>query len=363
MQFFFEIGDIFSKFGDKFKQFFRFMAAAAPTFKDIRQQIAARTTAPIYVVHGPEGYYVDELVKAFEAMVPEPERDFNLYVLYATQTDPEMVQEACMRYPMMAERQVVILKEAQAVKADYMEKLAAYAEHPNPQTVFVVAGRGEKVTGAKFLKAVRASGGVVFETPKLFENKVGPVIETLVRNEGMTIDQKALAMLIDHVGTDLSRIVNEVAKLKTALPAGGAITPQAVEKLIGVSKDFNNWELVDALAVRDVAKVYRIADYFRANPKQNPSIVTCVAIFGFFSKLLLAIYAPEKTESGIAGAIGARPYSGELKRIIVGMKNYSAWQVINAISACRRFDVRAKGIGSRADEYSLLRELLFTTLN
>lgn len=339
------------------------MATEAPTFKDIKQQIAASQTAPIYILHGPEGYYVDELVKAFEALIPEEARDFNLYVLYATQTTPEQVQEACMRYPMMTDRQVVILKEAQGVKADFLDKLTAYAEHPNPQTVLVVAGRGDKVTGAKFLKAVKASGGVVFETPKLYDNKVGPMIESLVRNEGLTIDQKALAMLIDHVGTDLSRIINEVTKLKTALPSGGSITPQVVEKLIGVSKDFNNWELVDAIAVRDTAKIYRIADYFQANPKQNPAIVTGIAIFGFFAKLLLALYAPEKTESGIAGAIGARPYSSELKRITAGMRNYNAWQVINAISACRRFDVRAKGIGSRTDEYALLRELLFTILN
>lgn len=339
------------------------MASAAPTFKDIKQQIAAGQTAPIYIVHGPEGYYVDELVKAFEAMVPVGERDFNLYVLYATQTEPSQVQEACLRYPVMAERQVVILKEAQAVRADYLDKLAAYAEHPNPQTTLVIAGRGDKVSGAKFLKAARAGGAVVFETPKLFDNKVGPMLESLVRHEGMTIDQKALAMLIDHVGTDLSRIVNEVTKLKTALPSGAAITPQAVESLIGVSKDFNNWELIDALAVRDVAKIYRIADYFEANPKQNPAIMTGIAIFGFFAKLLLALYAPEKTESGIAGATGARPYSGEIKRLMAGMRNYSAWQTINAISACRRFDVRAKGIGSRLNEYALLRELLFTILN
>ncbi len=339
------------------------MATAAPTFKELQQQIAARKTAPIYVLHGSEGYYVDELVKDFEKLIPEDARDFNLYVLYATQTTPEQVQETCMRYPMMSDFQVVILKEAQAVRADFLDKLTAYAEHPNQQTILVVAGRGDKVTGAKFLKAVRASGGVVFETPKLYENKVGPMIEQLVRQEGLTIDQKALAMLMDHVGTDLSRIMNEVTKLKTALPAGGAITPQVVEKLIGVSKDFNSWEFLDALAARNTAKVYRIADYFEANPKQNPAIMLGISIFGFFAKVLLALYAPDKSESGICGATGARPYSGDLKRIVSGMRNYNAWQVINAIAACRRFDVRAKGIGSRADEYALFRELLFTILN
>ena len=339
------------------------MAVGAPTFRELRQQISAGHTSPLYIIHGPEGFYVDELIKSFEHLIPETERDFNYYVLYATQTEPSEVEETCMRFPLMADRQVVILKEAQAVRADYLDRLAAYAQHPNPQTVFVVAGRGDKVAGAKFMKAAKASGAVIFETPKLYENKVGPTIESLVKAEGMTIDQKALAMMVDHVGTDLSRIMNEVSKLKTALPAGAAITPQAIEKLIGVSKDFNNWELIDALAIRDTARIFRITDYFEANPKENPSIMTGIAIFGFFSKLLLALYAPEKTESGIAGATGARPYSGDIKRLMAGMKNYSAWQVINAISACRRFDVRAKGIGSRANEYALLRELLFTILN
>lgn len=339
------------------------MASASPSFKDIKSQIASGNLAPIYVCHGAEGYYVDELVKSFEGVIPESERDFNLYVLYATQVTPDIVRETCLRYPMMAERQVVILKEAQSAKAAFIDALASYAEHPSPQTVLVVAGRGEKVTGAKFLKAVRASKGVIFESPKLYESQVGPMIDLMVREAGLTIDSKARSLLIEHIGADLSRMVNEVGKLRTALPGGGAVTPQVIEKLIGVNKDYNNWELVDAVVARDSAKAYRIAEYFRSNPKPNPAIMSGIALFGFFAKLLMAMYAPERTESGIAAAIGSRPGSPEMRRIASGMRNYNAWQTINAISACRRFDVRAKGIGSRANEYDLLRELLFTILN
>lgn len=339
------------------------MASASPTVKEIRQQLQSGTPAPLYVLHGEEGYYLDELVKDFEALVPDDEKDFNLYVLYGPQVEPDQVVDACLRYPMMAERQVVILKEAQAVKADFINALTAYAERPNPQTVFVLVCRGAKLTGAKFLKAVAGSNGVVFESRKLYESQIGPKIDELVAEAGLTIDSKARAMLVDHVGADLSRIVNEVRKITLVLPKKAAITPQVIEKLIGVSKDFNNFELVDALAQRDAARAYRIVEYFRANPKQNPSIVTGAQIFNFFAKLILAIYAPERTEPGIAGAIGSRAGTPEVRRVIGAMRMYNARQVLAAISACRRFDVRAKGVGSRANEYDLLRELVFTILN
>lgn len=345
--------------------FFEIMAASQPTFKDIRKQLRDGQPAPIYVIHGEEAYYVDELVKEFESLVPDEEKDFNLYVLYAPQADPDVVIDACLRYPMMAERQVVIVKEVQAAarKADYLNAMAEYAARPNPQTVLVIVGRGAVLTGAAFMNAAKASGGVIFNSPKLWESRIGPVIDELASDSGLSVDSKARAMLVDHVGTDLSRIVNEVRKLTLVLPRGAAITPQVVEKLIGISKDYNNFELIDAIACRDAAKCYRIVEYFRRNPKANPSIVTGVAIFNFFAKLLLAIYAPERTEPSIAGAIGSRAGSAEVRRIIGAMKMYNARQVINAISACRRFDARAKGVGSRLDEYDLLRELLFVILN
>lgn len=341
------------------------MASAQPTFNDIRQQIKSGKPAPIYVLHGEEAYYIDELVKDFEALVPDDEKDFNLYILYGPQVQPDAVVDACLRYPMMAERQVVILKEVQAVgrKADFLNALVEYAKRPNPQTVLVVVGRGATLTGAAFMNAVKGSKGVVFTSARLWESQIGPKIEELATESGLNIDSKAKSMLIDHVGTDLSRIVNEVRKLTLVLPKGASITPQVVEKLIGVSKDYNNFELVDAIARRDVAKCYAITEYFRHNPKANPAIVTGSTLFNFFAKMLLAIYAPEKSEHGIASAIGSRPGSADVRRIMGAMRMYNARQVINAITACRKFDVKAKGVGSRLDEYDLLRELIFLILN
>lgn len=340
------------------------MASTSLSFKDIRQQLKSNSPAPIYVLHGEEAFYVDELVNDFTALVPEEERDFNLYVFYAPQTTPDVVVDACLRYPMMAERQVVILKEMQAAKskADFLNAMAEYASRPNPQTVLVVVGRGETLTGAKFLKAA-AANGVVFESRKLWESQIGAKIEELVHEAGLGIDAKSKSMLVDYLGADLSKIMNEVRKLTLVLPKGASITPQVIEKLIGVSKDFNNFELVDAIAARNALKSYRIIEYFRQNPKANPSIVTGKTLFDFFAKLLLAHYAPDKSEPSIAGAIGSRSGSAEMRRIIGAMKMYNARQVVNAISACRRFDVRSKGVGSRLDEYDLLKELIFTILN
>jgi DNA polymerase-3 subunit delta len=338
------------------------MATPAPTFEGIRRQIANRQVAPLYVLHGAEGYYIDELVKDFEALVPESERDFNLYMLYATQTSPDVVVDACLRYPMMAERQVVILKEAQAASAAFMDGLAAYAAKPNPTTVLVIAARGDKAKGAKFMKAAKEAHAVIFETKKLYESQVAPIVSQHIKAAGLNVDEKALGMLVEHVGTDLSRIINEVRKISVALPSGATVTPQVVEKLIGVSKDYNTFELVDALMQRDAVKAYRIVEYFRLNPKNNPTVPVVSMIFGQFAKLLMAWYAPDHSDASIMSVTGAR-FPSALASIKKGLRAYNARQVINAISACRRCDTRAKGIDSRSDEYDLLREMIFTILN
>lgn len=339
------------------------MASSQPTVNDIRERLRANAPAPIYVLHGEEAYYTDELVKDFEALVPDDEKDFNLYILYATQVEPDVVVDACLRYPMMAERQVVILKEAQNCKADYLNRLVEYAKRPNPQTVLVIVGRGETLTGAAFMKAVASGGGVVFNSPRLWESQIGQKIEEIVAENGLKIDAKAKAMLLEHCGTSLSRIVNEIRKLTLVLPKNSFITPQVIEKLIGVSKDYNAFELVDALATRDAAKCYTIAEYFRSNPKNNSSIAANAQIFNFFANLLIAHYTPDKTNDGLAKALGMKPRSMPLGRVERAMRMFNARQVINAISACRRHDARSKGVGSRQDEYDLLRELIFTILN
>ena len=249
------------------------MAAPAVTYDSICRQLAAKQFAPVYLLHGDEGYYIDELVRRFENILREEEREFNLHVLYAPEVEPGAVMDLCMQYPMMADRQVVILKEAQSVPADRINKLHRYVASPAETTILVICCRGAQARGKELLAAVRAKG-VNFESKKLSDYNAPAVIGAFIKAKGLKADPKALDMLIDYVGTDLSRLYNEIDKLMTALGAGATVTAEAVERNIGMSKDYNNFELVDALAVKDSGKVFRIADYFRSNPKNNPLVVS-----------------------------------------------------------------------------------------
>lgn len=337
------------------------MASSTPTFPELRRQLAAKTTlAPVYLLHGEEGYYIDELVKDFEALVPEEERDFNLYILYAPESGVETVMDVCHRYPMMAERQVVIVKEAQAIRADQLNKLHSYVERPNPTTVLVISCRGAQAKGKELLAAVKKNG-VIFESKRLSERNVLPVISDLIKEKRLNVDPKALSMLRDYIGVDLARLYNEIDKLALILGPGAMITPEAIERNIGISKDYNNFELVDAVNTRNAAKAFAIVEYFRNNPKNNPTVMTVSSLFNQFSNLLIYHYTRDKSPSGYLDALGLRsPWA--LKGYETAARNYNVRQTIEIISAIREFDTRSKGIGSRQNEYDLLKDLIFHTL-
>lgn len=337
------------------------MASSNPTFSELKRQLAARVKlAPVYLLHGEEGYYIDELVKDFEALVPEEERDFNLYVLYAPESGVETVMDVCHRYPMMAQRQVVIVKEAQAVRADQLNKLHSYVERPNETTVLVISCRGAQAKGKELLAAVKKNG-VIFESKRLSERNVVPVINDLIKEKGLNVDPKALAMLRDYIGADLSRLYNEIGKLALILGPGAMVTPEAIERNIGVSKDYNNFELVDAIVSRNPAKAFAIVEYFRNNPKNNPTVMTVSSLFNQFSNLLIYHYTRDKSQSGYMDALGMRNAWG-LRIYEVAARNYNVRQTIEIISAIREFDARSKGIGSRQNEYDLLKDLVYRIL-
>lgn len=336
-------------------------SASSPSFTELRQQIAKRVLAPVYLLHGEEGYYIDELVKDFEALVPEEERDFNLYTLYAPEVGADTIMDTCRRFPMMAERQVVIVKEGQAVRADELNRLHLYAKHPNPTTVLVICVRGAQAKARNLLTEIKNCGGVVFESKRLNERNIGPVISDLIKSKGLNIEQKGMMMLRDFIGTDLSRLYNEINKLAIVLGPGAMVTPECIERNIGVSKDYNSFELVDALSVRDSAKVLRIVNYFRSNPKKNPTVMTVASIFNYFSNLLIYQFCKDRTPAGYMAALGFRsPW--QLKGYETGARNYNARQTIEIISAIREFDTRSKGIGSRQEEWDLLQDLMFRIL-
>ena len=337
------------------------MASSTPTYSELKRQLAARTSlAPVYLLHGEEGYYIDELVKDFEALVPEEERDFNLYTLYAPESGVETVMDVCHRYPMMAERQVVIVKEAQAIRADQLNKLHSYVERPNPTTVLVISCRGAQAKGKELLAALKKNGAI-FESKRLNERNIVPVINDLIKEKGLNVDPKAFAMLRDYIGADLSRLYNEIGKLALILGKGAMVTPEAIERNIGISKDYNNFELVDAIVGRNAAKAFAIVEYFRNNPKNNPTVMTVSSLFNQFSNLLIYHYTRDKTQAGYMDALGLRNAWG-LRVYEAASRAYNVRQTIEIISAIREFDTRSKGIGSRQNEYDLLKDLIFHIL-
>lgn len=337
------------------------MAAPALTYESLRRSIASGDYRPIYVLHGKEGYYIDELVKLFERILPEEDREYGLTNMYAPQVpDAQAIVDVCRQLPMMTERQVVIVREAQTAKAEFVDKLARYAVSPTPSTILVVASRGDKLKGKEFVKAVEKIGGVVFESKEVWPSQIPALITQYIKSKGLTADAKAVEMLGEYIGTSLSRLFNEIDKLAGILGPGAMVTPEAVERNIGISKDFNNFELVDAVAVKDVAKMMRIAAYFEANQKQNPYVVTASTLFGFFADLLQAYYTKDRTDAGLQKALGLNPYNSfALKRIKAGMANYNAFKVIEILDAIRRYDAMSKGSGSRMDPYKMLGDLLF----
>lgn len=337
------------------------MATTSLKFEEVQREIASGRLRPVYLLHGAEGYYTDELVKLFEASVPEDDRDFALSVLYAPQEEAARVVDISRQMPMMTDRQVVILKEAQAVRSDYLERFARYAESPTPTTVLVIAARGADVKAKKLTDAIGKGGGAVFQSKAVYESQIPQLVGNYIKQKGLSADMKALEMLRDFIGTDLSRLYNEIDKLAEILGRGAMVTPEAIERNIGVSKDYNTFELVDAVAVRDLRKIYMIADYFAANPRNNPVQPVTASLFGFFADLLQIYYASDKSERGIMQELGLRNTfaAGRIRR---GLANYTAFQVVDALSELRRFDLMTKGAGSRQDPYLLLRDMLFRLL-
>lgn len=339
---------------------------AAPTtisFDSLKRQLADARYAPVYILHGEEGYYIDELVKIFEQILPEEDREFALTNVYAPQVDdPKSIVDLCRTLPMLAERQVIIVREAQNVKGDFIDKLAPYAANPTKSTILVVASRGEKLKGKDFIKAVKANG-VLYESSKVWPSEVPALAAKYIKDKGLNVDEKSVALLADYVGTSLSRLYNEIDKLVGILGKGALITPEAIEMYVGISKDYNNFELLDALAARDAEKAMRIVRYFVNNPKPNPYVLTSAAMFNFFADLMQAWYTPDRSERGLAEALGFNMYNKSFQtRYRNGLRSYNPFQVIEILDVLRKYDVQSKGVGSRMDPYEALTDLVFRIL-
>jgi len=330
--------------------------------KQLVTDIKNKKLKPIYFLMGEEAYYIDKISDFIEASVlAEEDRGFNQMVLYGRDVSVDDIVGNAKRYPMMAEYQVIIVKEAQDLSRT-IENLAKYAENPQPTTVLVVNYKYKKIDKRKALYKTLKKTGVVYESKKLYENQVADWIRRVLSPKKYTISPKAAQMLVEFLGTDLSKINNELEKLQIILPEGTQISPDHIEQNIGISKDYNNFELRKAVGERNAIKAHKIVNYFADNPKDNPMVVTVLLLFNFFSQLLHFHGLKDKSPRSVASALKINPYF--VKEYITAARNFPMRKVSAVVATLREFDVKGKGVGSNAvPQGDLLKELMVRILS
>lgn len=337
--------------------------AKETTYEEIARNLKNKIYAPVYFLMGEEDYYIDRISDyIMKTVLTDSEKEFNQTVVYGADTDIASVINTARRYPMMSKYQVVVVKEAQNLKN--LDELTFYLQKPMPSTILVFCYKHGSLDRRKKLTVELDKTGVLFESKKLKESQLPGFIASYLKRKQVEIEPKASEMMAEFVGTDLNRMAGELEKLIITLPRGQRrITPEQIERNIGISKDYNNFELRNALIAKDVLKANQIVKYFEENPKSNPLQVTLVVLFNFFANLMLAYYAPEKTEQGIAAQLGLRS-TWQAKDYMTAMRRYSGVKVMKIIEAIRLCDVRSKGVGnSSISDGELLRELIYQILH
>ncbi|TWV15062.1 DNA polymerase III subunit delta [Bacteroidaceae bacterium HV4-6-C5C] len=339
------------------------MAKQTLSYDEIVKDLKAKHYYPVYYLMGEEPYYIDKISDYIaENILTDTEKEFNLSVVYGADADISTIINTAKRYPMMSEYQVVIVKEAQNVRN--MEELAFYLQKPLFSTILVLCHKHGVLDRRKKLAAEVEKNGVLFESSKIKDAQLPAFITSYMKRKGVDLEPKATTMIADFVGTDLSRLTGELEKLIITLPKGSTrVTPEQIEKNIGISKDYNNFELRSALVEKDILKANKIIKYFEENPKTNPIQMTLSLLFNFFSNLMLAYYAPEKSEQGIATMLGLRS-AWQSKDYMIAMRKYSAFKTMEVISAIRCADAKSKGVNNASsNDGDILRELIFQILH
>ena len=316
---------------------------------------------PVYWLEGEEPYFIDKVMNYAEHQIlSEAEAGFNLTVFYGRDADWVSVVNACRQYPMMGERQVILVKEAQNMR-DIL-KLESYVENPMASTVLVLSYKDKKVDArTKFAKVLKQNGEI-FSTKKLYDNQLPEWTSQVLQQKGLAITQRALLLLVDHIGNDLSRLENEIDKLVVSLAGRTQITEQDIETFVGISKEFNVFELQDAVAKKDLSKAIRIIQYFEANPKAAPIQVLLPSLYNFFSKVAMVFGAGSNDEKTIAVAIGVHPFF--VKDYLAAAKNYSYTGAEKVLLLLHQYNLRSIGIhDAGTEDGQLLKELLVKMLN
>lgn len=315
---------------------------------------------PLYWLEGEEEYYIDKAIQYAEhEILPESEASFNLTIFYGRDANWTDVVNACRRYPMFAERQVVLLKEAQFMKD--IEKLEPYFETPLNSTILVIAYKDKKVDSrTKFAKMLK-SKAVMVTTKKMYDNQLPDWVQQMVTSKGLTIAAKANALLVDHIGNDLSRLEKEIDKITVNLQGRKSISEDDIENYVGVNKEFNTFELQAAIGSRNMAKAIRIIQYFEANPKAAPIQLILPSLYSFFSKVFMIFGAPGNDDKAIASAIGVNPFF--MKDYMQASKLYQYQGVERALLLLHQYNLKSIGVNSSgATDAALLKEMVYKML-
>ena len=332
------------------------------TFSQIIKDLKAKKYAPIYLLHGEETFYIDKISKFVEEnILTEAEKSFNQLVMYGKDTDHKTLIDTCSRYPMMASHQVVILKEAQEMKS--LKELLPYVERPVPTTILVICFKHKKFDGrTKFGKAIKQKA-VVFESKKLYDNQIAEWIQSFLKEKKLSITPSAAALVAEYLGTDLSKVANELEKLSINLNPGTTVDENHIQENIGISKEYNVFELQKALGSKDVAKANRIINYFISNPKKNPMVVVVGTLFNFFSKVYLTHFLKNRTEGEMMSALKVR-HAFFLKDYKLAARNYPFSKSKNVISILKEYDLKSKGVERvNTSDGDLMKEMIFRILH
>jgi len=332
-------------------------------FEELQENIRRGNFLPVYLLQGEEAYYIDQLTDLLiEKVLDDSERDFNQYVFYGLDSDASTIINTCKRFPLMASRQLVVVKEAQGLKN--IDDLVFYVKQPLRSTILVINYKQGKLDGRKKLSGEIAKSGILFESKKLYDNQIPAFITNYLHKRKVKIDARSAQMLTDYLGNDLSKLTNELNKLTLLLPKeNAAITVELIEQNIGISKDYDNFELQKALANKDILKANRIASYYEQNPKNYPIQRTLSNLFGFFSNLMICQYEKDKSKPNLMAVLGLR-FDMQVADYLTALQKYNAGKTMQIVSLIRECDARSKGVNNASiSDGGLFKELIYKIMH
>ena len=331
------------------------------TYEEIISNLHKKIYHPIYFLMGEETYFIDKISDYItDNVLTDAEKGFNQTVLYGKDIEPDTIMANARRFPMMSNYQVIVIREAQNIKK--IEDLEPYAKNPLNSTILVINYKYKTLDKRKTFAKLIDQKGVLFESKKIYDNQLPTWISSYLKAQQYTIAPQAAAMISEYLGADLSKVTNELDKLIISLPVGTQITPDHIEKNIGISKEFNVYELQNALGERDLLKANRIINYFGANPSSNPVPVVISSLFSYFVKILNYHFPEDKSQNNVAAVLQVHPFF--VKTYVAAAKNYNIKKVVEIVSILREYDMRSKGFGNNAaSPADLQREMIYRILH